>query len=192
MRTLYYVPMLHTPKELGGLKEKIQKIERRRYGEQYVKTLFGEIEKFWKEAGQRIVNAGLFNKEIASKTHIFIDGLPNVADNLVEIIVSDLTKQNIPIYQIVKKLQRSGAKVHGTEDPKLLKKEYELWTKATQEQPIDLKTAQSLLEMRDKAIAERINETVPDNEIGVLFIGKAHDVLPKLADVVPSFKIIHP
>ncbi|MFA4880432.1 MAG: hypothetical protein WC650_02310 [Candidatus Doudnabacteria bacterium] len=48
-----------------------------------------------------------------------------------------------------------------------------------------------LLENRDKAIIDRINEVVPQEEIGIIFIGRMHNVVKPLTQPPYNFEIIY-
>jgi hypothetical protein len=71
----------------------------------------------------------------------------------------------------------------GTEDPELLMKEYELAREAAagRNDPRRAAACRRLLELRDRYIAERINETLPPQRTGVLFLGALHHAEPFLA-----------
>src|SRR5262249_55932565 len=58
------------------------------------------------------------------KARLYQDGLP--ACGLEEKIVRDLAMQGVPNYRILLKLMERGATLEGTEDPDLLRTEYEL------------------------------------------------------------------
>lgn len=197
MRILYYVSMIHTPQESGTLKDKMIAARRQTHGNIHTKIFLKQIQSYWKEVERKIQGAGLHRPETASRLHIFIDGLPHTDESLVKKVVEKSIGLKIPMYIIAEKLQRKGAKIHGTENVELLLQEYkyqkdnlEKTMRTRKSQP---QKAKKLLEDRDRAIAERIDQVVPENEIGLLFIGAAHDVVGKLAEFPSqrSFKIVH-
>ena len=74
----------------------------------------------------------------------------------------------------------------GTESPEFLLEEYALMKRVYQPKlgqvPPSPQLAQSLLDRRDEFIARRIEETLYDEEIGLLFLGLNHRIegrLPK-------------
>jgi pheromone shutdown protein TraB len=88
-----------------------------------------------------------------------------------------------------------GAKLEGTEDPKLLLKEYEM-LKNTQKTihaaKNDEQKAQMLLRERDAFIAQRIKNTLKEEEVGILFIGLMHRVDEVLdSGISVSYLIYH-
>jgi len=101
-------------------------------------------------------------------------------------LVSFLTKAKVPQYLMIEKLIERGAKIHGTESQQLLEEEHKMWLNATNGAGINPQRAAALLQERDEFIAKRINETLPENEIGILFIGAAH----KVADEIKKFSDI--
>lgn len=192
MPILYYVPVIHTPQELGSLKNAFLARRTKIYGEKKTREHLEEIERYWQEEERKIYQeAGLHRPEIASKLHIFIDGLPNTEEVLVKKIVEELTLQKIPIYLIVKEVVENGATIYGTEDPELLLREHAYWTGIAQGKISDLTMSQKLLRSRDQYIANRISAMVPDEESGLLFIGRAHDVICELNKLPRKFKIIN-
>ena len=73
----------------------------------------------------------------------------------------------------------------GTESPELLVKERELMMQMlipTELKETSLESAQVLLNQRDEYIAQRINQTLQDNEMGILFLGLMHNIEAKLPE----------
>ena len=191
MPTLYYVPMVHTPQELGSLKDAILIARTKLCGEKATSKFLQEVEDYWQEVARRIQHIGLYRPKIASRLHIFVDGLPNTEEALVKKIVEELITQKIPVYLIIEKLRENGATICGTEDLKLLLREHRYWTEISQGKTHDQTTAQELLRGRDQAIAQHINAVVPDEESGLLFIGRAHNVISKLNKLSKRFTIVY-
>ncbi|MDP2934067.1 MAG: hypothetical protein Q8N81_08170 [bacterium] len=183
MKTLYYVPMIHSPDELGSLRKSVIQAHAEIYGDNGLKSFLNKIEEYWDEARERIAKAGFYGPKAAS-LHIFVDGLPNASEDVVRKIVGDLiASRTIPAYQIIAKLQKHGARVHGTEDIKLLLEEYKYFKDLSEGKSGDATTVQARLIARDVAISSRIQEVMTDdNDTGIIFIGKAHDVISKLPD----------
>lgn len=101
-------------------------------------------------------------------------------------LVNDLIEAELPQYLLIEKLMERGAEIHGTESQQLLVAEHHMWSNAARGARVDPQEAATLLQKRDEFIARRINETLPQNEIGILFIGKRHRVdkeLQKLPDI---------
>lgn len=183
MRTLYYVPMIHSPDELGSLRESVLQTHAKIYGNDRLEKLLEKIAEFWDEIGKRMIAAELYSP-VASSLHVFVDGLPNVDENIVRKVVEDLIEsRTIPLYQIIAKLQKNGARVHGTEDTELLLKEFEYYKGLSEGKNPNPVESQERLKARDTAITLRIQEIMTqDDDIGILFVGMLHDVISKLPD----------
>lgn len=191
MRTLYYVPMLHTPQELGSVAEQVIAVREKVYGKQQAQAFISEIERYWKEVARRIQRAGLYVSETTQKLHIFVDGLPDVEDSLMQKIVAELIEKGIPAYRIIAGLTQRGAQLYGTEDPDLLLREREIWIGVAAGKRADQQELSVLLAARDRVVACRIDRVVPDGKIGLLFIGKAHNVAQELTKRSRTFRIIY-
>ena len=101
-------------------------------------------------------------------------------------------------HKIVRKLMEKGAKIMKTEDLSLLKEEYNSLIKLSHTKSFLEKMVayigyklrkDPLMEKRDKFIAERINETLGDGEVGVLFIGVYHNVLPRISQDIVVYEL---
>lgn len=182
MKVLYYIPMIHTLAELGSLKEVIVATHNRIFGEQKTEEHFREVEEYWQEVRQRMERAGFGQEETASCLHIFMDSLPDTTDEIVQKIIQDLAEpeQNMPVYQIIKELQNKGAKVYGTEDLQLLLREREYGTRIASGEKPNPGLAAEILEERDLAIGKRIDSVLLEGDIGLLFIGKVHQIVSQL------------
>jgi hypothetical protein len=119
------------------------------------------------------------------KARLYQDGLP--VCGLEERIVRDLAMQGVPNHRILLKLMERGAAIEGTEDPDLLRSEYELiMTTAAGAsdagRPEGARAAQlrDLLDQRDRFIARRIDATLTQQDIGILFLGALHRAVQKL------------
>lgn len=190
MKILTVVYMIHTQKEFGNLARRIQEIQIQKRGARGAQDFFDEIENYWEEVGRRI-HEKFLNEGSAKQLAIFIDGLPNVDDQIVQKIVTAMIEQKIPAYLIIQKLEEAGAKVYGTEDPKLLLEEHGVWTQASKGERADPQKLQELLKMRDCAIAKRIDDILSDEGEGLLFIGKAHDVVGELEKLKTHWRVTY-
>lgn len=101
-------------------------------------------------------------------------------------LVAMFIKEKIPFYLIIEKLMKKGAAIHGTESLPLLIQEKQLWENVAKGISQDQKEKDLLLKQRDEFVANQINQTLPENELGLLFIGGAHKVdqeLKKISDI---------
>jgi len=119
---------------------------------------------------------------------IYQDGL--IADGEMGMkIVEEGIKEGSKNYEIISSLLKRGATLVKTEDLSLVKKEYDSLSKIVRSKSSGGKIVASLryklvenklLRERDNFIANRIDETLGDGEVGILFIGAYHDVIPML------------
>lgn len=184
MRNLIIIPIVHSSPDMGSIKddlerESIAKIGKNRWDENKKK-----IETFWNEVEKEIDLLDLNYMEI----RVYQDGMP-CGGEMGERIVREVADKGSRNYQIVRKLIENGAILEATENPKLLIKEYEGIKRI-----VDAKTENErteailrydrikdwLIEERDTFIANAIDSTLKDGETGILFVGAAHDVAPKL------------
>lgn len=125
----------------------------------------------------------------AAKLKIYQDGLM-ASGELGRKIIEEGAAKGSKNHQIVLKLIQRGGEIRKTEDISLLKEEYEYILKLAQtKSPYEKGLAylgykrdkERLLEERDKFVADTINETLEEGELGVLFMGVYHEVLPRLS-----------
>lgn len=104
-------------------------------------------------------------------------------------IVEQGIKDGSKNYEIIARMLDQEAVLVRTEDFDLVKKEYDLISGVVKAKSrteaiaasIEFKTSSGkLLTERDDYIAHRIEQTLGDNETGILFIGAYHDVIPLL------------
>ncbi|HUY13893.1 MAG TPA: hypothetical protein VMX16_09740 [Terriglobia bacterium] len=134
------------------------------------------MEKMWEEiesvAAKLPVNPGT--------VRVYQDGLPVCGQE--QEIVAELAGAGNRNHRLLLQLQARGAALMGTESPELLVEEYQLATAAfasgaTVRTEIRQKQwRDTLLEKRDRYIADRINRTLGAGESGILFMGMLHDV----------------
>lgn len=178
MRTLLYVPIIHTEADLGSVGGDMAKRGRREFGETLWKRHQETVLGFWDAI------AGYFDSIDASDFKIFQDGM--VADGETGIaIVREVVKTGSKNYQIISELMRKGAILVMTEDFNLVREERNWILKITQAknrvQKLDAAmkyklVKDNLLDKRDKFIAKQINNMLQEGERGILFIGAFHNV----------------
>jgi len=192
-RKIYYIPMVHTAKELGEMEEATTKIRIRTFGAQQTREFLKDIDNYWELVVKRIRKAGLHQPEITAQLHIFVDGLPNGAEEAVQKTVATLVSAGeIPSYKIIGILQTAGATVHGTEDIHLVVAEANYW-KAVVEHKCnsDPEWEKQSLKDRDKAIIARVHDIVPENETAIVFIGRLHNVVEPLTEPPYNFEFVN-
>ncbi len=185
MRRLVHIPILHTSADLGSLSELVQAHYAKVFGktswsrrEDVLKALWADIE----------ANLDALHLD-ARKTRVYQDGLPICG--FEERIVRELANAGSSNHQLILRLLDRGAVLMGTEDSQLLVEEYEM-----QKQRLAQATggrsrpgeqghrSDRLLAARDRFIAERIEHTLQQGEVGLLFLGALHRLDPlKATDI---------
>jgi hypothetical protein len=127
-----------------------------------------------------------------AKLRLYQDGLP--VCGLEKKIVCDLAQQGGANYRILLKLAERGAKIEGTEDSDLLRKEYELIMAgvhagagglgADADKDENAGVLRDLLDRRDRFIAQRVDKTLQAGETGILFLGALHRAAAMLPDTI--------
>jgi len=178
MRTLIYVPVIHTSADLGSLAKDVTKRGIADLGEDVWKGHQKTVEDFWD------VITDYFASVDVSGMKIYQDGM--VAEGEIgEKIVEESLNLGSRNYQLVSKLLKRGAFLVKTEDFNLVKEERDRLLGITQAKSISKRllafiryklVKDRLLDKRDKFIAKRINETLNPNETGILFIGAYHNI----------------
>ena len=161
-RSLIYVPVLHSPGDMGTMASSIQRPAE--YSAQVagywaaVTAEFHSMRRSWQEF------------------LVYQDGMPDTTADIVARIVADVDSPN---YRLLRWLAGQGAAVTGTEDPALLQEEYELLKASVTDEAARqayAARAAGLRADRDRYIAARIGGTLPTGGASVLFIGLQHDV----------------
>ena len=186
MRRLVYVPIIHSETDLGSLAGRVREAYAARFGADAWERHARAIEEMWRGIRERIFSMGLEY----SRVRIYQDGLPacgpvGPACGAEASIVKDLAGRGSLNHQLVAHLMDLGATLVGTEDPRLLLREYEEMKRRMEgargaRTPVagraSLLGGGDTLVERDRFIARRIGSTLGDGETGVLFMGLAHHV----------------
>ncbi|MBI2836595.1 MAG: hypothetical protein HYX85_02755 [Chloroflexi bacterium] len=184
MRKLYVVPIVHQKADMGSMAPALEKLVAEEIGQAEWRKHEEEVERFWDSID------AFFSSLDASGLKIYQDGL--IADGAAGLkIISEGVKLGSKNYLIIGKLLGRGAKLVKTEDPFLVKGEYDYIAKiARAKSERERETWASryrlardrLLHQRDDFIAKRIAETLGEGETGVLFIGASHRVQERLLE----------
>ncbi len=199
MRRLIHVPIVHSQADLGPIRESVRQAYIEKGGEKAWKASREALGEFW-----NALEIAMDSLPIDyMKLRLYQDGLP--VCGLEEKIVRDLAGQGGANYRILLKLEKRGAKIEGTEDPDLLRKEYELIMAgvhagagslgAGMGKDENAEVLRDLLERRDRFIAQRIDQTLQTGETGILFLGALHraaTMLPDTIQVISLSKFLHP
>ena len=98
-------------------------------------------------------------------------------------IVAEVAESGSLNHRLLQTLNQKGGMLIGTESPELLAREYALMTQmlsAVDSTETCSEDAKTLLDLRDEYIAQRIDETLQNNEMGILFLGLMHNIEKKL------------
>lgn len=185
MRQLLYVPVIHSEADMGSMAEPLKKEFTEQFGVHVWKEHVKAVDEMWEGIAKKL-NGADFN---VSQVRIYQDGLPICGKEMD--IVRDVAAQGSQNHRLVLSLVERGAHLEGSEDAKLLLKEYR-YIKAITDEPDPkrkLKKAKWLqwprswlLTQRDRFMARRIAQTLKEGETGVLFAGITHRIdkyLPK-------------
>lgn len=182
MRTLLYVPIIHTSADLGSLAEDVERRGLEKFGEDMWQDHLRTIDGLWDALFL------YFDSIHVSGAKIFQDGM--IADGEVGLnIIQEGEKAGSKNHRLVSKLLQRGAILMKTEDFTLVKKERDrllkiIRVKTTTEKLFGLflykLTKKTLLRQRDEYIAQRINQALNEGETGILFIGAYHQIKPRL------------
>jgi len=165
---LIIIPVIHTRADFGSMGSKVpfdQEIEE-------MKT------RYWNGVFNYVQNLAVD----FSKLRVYQDGLPDTSNEVVARIVNETQTPN---YNVLRWLRDKGAHIIGTESPRLLLDEYQSLQAIFNAPSGELKRvalwgykekSEFLLEGRDRYIAQRINETLSEGEMGLLFMGLAHEI----------------
>ncbi|MHC1713326.1 MAG: hypothetical protein AB9872_14365 [Solidesulfovibrio sp.] len=196
-RILFYLPIVHTLADMGGLGEAVSQKALQKLGKKKYSDKSEAIDEIWSKLEQ-VVDALPLDW---SKVRLYQDGLP-VCSREKE-IVTDLAQAGSRNHQLLLRLMHKGAVLMGTESAELLVLEYQLarqtleaeGTARLSEKPHATKNdgSDALLERRDQYIAKRINETIKPGEVGILFLGMLHTLEALLdKDIVVEFPLYRP
>ncbi|MDO9325786.1 MAG: hypothetical protein Q7T80_12630 [Methanoregula sp.] len=185
-RKLILIPIVHSEKEMGLLKNDISDMIDRKFGKEKRDQYRRDVALFLENL-KTLVNPVLENPDVTA-IRLYPDGIPfggEIGAKLVAMGAAD----GIPNHQIALSIIEHGGVPEKTESPALLKEEYEI-IKAIVNAKTDperealsekhkLRLYEPTLE-RDKFIAQRIDESLKSGPNGMLFIGATHDVVPYL------------
>jgi hypothetical protein len=173
-RRLVYIPIIHTAADMGSLGASIRGRKLSTLGRQGLSQQASVVDKMWEKIESVAASLPLAQGTV----RVYQDGLP-VCGHERE-IVEELAGAGSRNHRLLLALAARGAALMGTESPELLVEEYQL-TSAAFASGANLKREvrqrelrDSLLEKRDRFIAQRINATLSAGESGILFLGMLH------------------
>jgi hypothetical protein len=182
MKTLIYVPIIHTSADLGSLAKDVAARGIVDLGAELWEEHIRTVEGFWDAISE------YFDSMNVSGMKIYQDGM--VAEGEIgEKIVEEGRKSGSKNFELLSRLLKKGAFLVKTEDFNLVREERDRLLCITRAKTISQKisafikyklTKNQLLNKRDKFIRERIDETLNHGEKGIVFIGAYHDIKKRL------------
>ncbi len=179
-RKLIWAPVIHTEADLGNMSESVKRLYVRKLGhakwEQHLRALVT----FWSRLEAQIEALRLPYERV----RLYQDGLPYCGREAE--IVRTLAEAGSLNCRLLLKLMDRGAQITGTESPELLLEEYNLARAAlaggSRRKPAGRADPhQRVLDLRDRYIATRIDQTLEHGETGLIFLGMLHSLDPHLA-----------
>jgi hypothetical protein len=173
-RRLVYIPIIHTTADMGSLGASIRGKKLSTLGRQGLTHQAAVVDKMWEKIESVAASLPLAQGTV----RVYQDGLPVCGRERQ--IVADLAAAGNRNHRLLLELEARGATLMGTESPELLVEEYQLATAAfapgiaLKRDSRQQKLRDSLLEKRDRFIADRINKTLGAGECGILFLGMLH------------------
>lgn len=177
MRRLTYVPIVHTAADMGSQAEALEREHVRRHGRREWARTRRLIDEIWEGLRTRLHALNLDYRRV----RIYQDGLPVCGRELD--IIREVAQGGSRNYALILELLDRGAVVEGTESPDLLREEYERIRSALARESAPTRIgvpsaseSERLLRERDEFIGRRIDESLKEGEVGILFIGLMHHV----------------
>lgn len=179
MRALIYVPILHSEADLGSMAEEMRAKFVQAFGADAWARRVSAVDAMWEGIGARLYATPLRWK----KVRLYQDGLPICGRE--EDIARRLAAAGSRNHALLLELMRRGAALMGTEDPDAMLREYHRIQALAQMARVPseahkvhelARAGDELLRERDAFILRRIDETLGQDETGILFIGLLHRV----------------
>lgn len=187
MRKLIYVPIIHMGADMGSITKQVDKRGIAGFGEEFWKRHRETISAFWDAISDYFdyIYIDVYNRK---KMKIYQDGMI-VEREVGQKIVEEGIKSGSKNYELVLRLLKRGAVLVKTEDFKLVKEELDRLLAITKAKSRSKKLfafikyrliKNKLLNKRDEFISRRIDETLNQDEAGVLFLGAYHNIKKRL------------
>lgn len=192
MRRLVYIPVVHTASDMGSMARALEQATIETSGWRSATLQRTAVEEMWGGLERKILCLPLPPRFL-----LYQDGLP-VCGIEEEIITktADLGSRN---YRLLTQLMARGGVPIGTEDPDLLVEEYQAVRDCIEASPRQRSAAAArykeksgrLLSARDAFVAQRVDATLPEEGVGLLFMGLLHRVDEKLPEDIDVHYLIY-
>jgi hypothetical protein len=184
MRTLIYIPIIHSGADMGSMATELTRKSVAEFGKEFWETHVDTVDKYWEIISRYCDTIDFDDKNVK----IYQDGM--VADGEIALkIMEDSVKAGSRNYEIISRLVNRGAIIMQTEDLSLVRKELEMLKSIPSSGALIMQlirifmfkiSRHKLLEQRDKYITERIASSLGPNETGIIFIGVYHSISDRL------------
>lgn len=181
MRALYYVPILHVDSELGEIGKIIQDLRARIYGREAARHDEEAIKNLWQQTRGWVLASITDYQGLI----IYQDGMPvgprEKIRQLFDLTLAD--HSDSPLFLLTKELLDKGAILEGAENIDLLVRRSDIYKqiyrlaagcqnlKEARERIVaKVQEEDALVEQADKFIAQRIDQTLPENGQGIIFM----------------------
>jgi len=195
-RQVIWVPVIHTESDMGSTRQHVRVLFEEKLGPQSWQQHVRAIEQIWTHIRCQVLQLDLDY----SRLRLYQDGLP-VCGRETE-IVEELARAGSQNHLLLVELIKRGGRLMGTESPELLLDEYKLIhgiLEMSRSQNADLmrqhfaEASQALLRMRDRFVAQRIEQTLLAGETALIFLGASHTIdefLPADIDVMTLNEVV--
>lgn len=192
MRRLLYVPVIHEEIDLGIAGAALSQKSAALVGAQRWATHQAAVDQFWASV------AAYLRSFPVKQLKVYQDGLAAGGELGIR-IVEEAAKRASKNYQLILEMLQRGAELRSTENAALLQQERQNilgeqgGASNGQDNSKEYRGRQDwLMRERDKFIAQTINGTLKEGEIGVLFIGAYHDVAAYLERDIATLQVRDP
>lgn len=191
MRTLLYVPIIHTSADFGSIAKEVTKRGIADLGEDVWKEHQRTVEGIWDAISH------YFEPVDVSGMKIYQDGMV-VGGEMGLKIVEEIAKTGSKNHELVLSLLKKGAILVKTEVLKLVKEERDRILALTQAKSLTQKiiaviryklVKNRLLNKRDDFIAKKIDETLNNGAPGIIFVGAYHNIKKRLPKDIQIIEI---
>lgn len=162
-REVWIIPIVHSLADMGSLATQIAAARN--------EDATSLIDDFWDQMLQMVLHLELDFKRV----RLYQDSLPECGRE--EQIVEDVARQGSVNFRLLRMLMRRGARLEGTESAELLVEELRLVRSGVTGKAERLR---ELGQARDKYIAAKISASLEPGEVGLVFLGMMHNVVPFL------------
>ena len=193
MRTLIYVPIIHSVADMGSMGAELKRKSISGLGEENWQKHTDTVNGYWEAIESYFDNIDIY----IPGTKVYQDGM-FVEGEMALKFLSEGIKSGSKNSEIVSKLIGRGAILMKTEDFKMVKAEYDglqniIKTKTTLKKIVLLLKYKMMkpvfLKRRDRFIAETIDKTLEEDETGILFIGAYHNVMRRLPEDITVIEL---